>query len=99
AFGMPPLGTVWHTMQSPARATRRPRSIVAAEYRFGSGGAIGAMAGRQGRASDSVAPSAAAAPPSQPAVRQRRFAGSVARSARASLTWAPENGASRNLTP
>lgn len=86
-------------MQSPASATRRPRSIVAAEYRLGSGGAIGTMAGRQGRASDSVAPSAAAAPPSQPAVRQRRFAGGVARSARASLIWAPENGASRSLTP
>ncbi|BCY22131.1 hypothetical protein BPJ_25230 [Bordetella pertussis] len=64
ALGAPP-GAVWHTTQSPAAATSRPRSIAAAEYRPGSGPATGAMAGRHGQAATTSPAAAAAMPPSQ----------------------------------
>ncbi|MCY1426126.1 hypothetical protein D9M71_419380 [compost metagenome] len=65
ALTLPPP-TVWHTAQSPAAATWRPRSSMAALQLPTPGGVTGAISARQGKAVASMPNAAPNTPASEP---------------------------------
>ncbi|MNJ65001.1 hypothetical protein D3C77_609910 [compost metagenome] len=64
-----PPAVVWHTAQSPAAASRRPRSRVAADQLPGAAGVTGAISARQGSAVVSRPKVAPSRPPSSHLLR------------------------------
>ncbi|KAG1313375.1 hypothetical protein G6F62_014090 [Rhizopus arrhizus] len=99
ALALPP-GAVWQATQSPAAATRRPRSMARIDYSDTSGPAVSGSAGCIGHSAAAMpaSPAMPAASPTQPRanglrVRSRR------RSASANRNCSESNGTCRRRTP